>query len=223
MTPPRTVPAPASRRELYTVFAGLMLALTLASLDQNIVSTALPADRQRSRRPGASFLGRHRLHGHVYDHHAALRQTQRHVWPQALSSSSRSSSFSSARFSAGWPQTMFQLILFRAVQGLGAGGLITLAQTTVGDLIVPRERGQVPGPLRRRLRRLQRGRPAARRHHHRRAFLALDFLRQPAGRRGGACADRHRARSTTAGSVAHRSITPARPSSPAARSACFFS
>ena len=34
--------APVSRRELYTVFAGLMLALTLASLDQNIVSTALP-------------------------------------------------------------------------------------------------------------------------------------------------------------------------------------
>ncbi len=34
--------APASKRELYTVFAGLMLALTLASLDQNIVSTALP-------------------------------------------------------------------------------------------------------------------------------------------------------------------------------------
>src|SRR5471030_2751185 len=34
--------APVSKRELYLVFAGLMLALTLASLDQNIVSTALP-------------------------------------------------------------------------------------------------------------------------------------------------------------------------------------
>src|SRR5271155_2906862 len=34
--------ATVSRRELYTVFAGLMLALTLASLDQNIVNTALP-------------------------------------------------------------------------------------------------------------------------------------------------------------------------------------
>ena len=42
-------------------------------------------------------------------------------------------------------QTMFQLILFRALQGLGAGGLITLAQTTVGDLIVPRERGKYQG------------------------------------------------------------------------------
>src|SRR5271156_1239659 len=34
--------APVSQREIYTVFAGLMLALTLASLDQNIVATALP-------------------------------------------------------------------------------------------------------------------------------------------------------------------------------------
>ncbi len=42
MTSQRHVPKPVSKRELYTVFAGLMLALTLASLDQNIVSTALP-------------------------------------------------------------------------------------------------------------------------------------------------------------------------------------
>ena len=40
---------------------------------------------------------------------------------------------------------MAQLILFRAVQGLGAGGLMTLAQTTVGDLIAPRERGRYQG------------------------------------------------------------------------------
>jgi len=40
---------------------------------------------------------------------------------------------------------MFELILFRAVQGLGAGGLMTLAQTTVGDLIEPRQRGRYQG------------------------------------------------------------------------------
>src|SRR5271156_185040 len=42
MTTPPGLQATVSRRELYTVFAGLMLALTLASLDQNIVNTALP-------------------------------------------------------------------------------------------------------------------------------------------------------------------------------------
>src|SRR5208282_5548298 len=42
LSPPHPADATISKRELYTVFAGLMLALALASLDQNIVSTALP-------------------------------------------------------------------------------------------------------------------------------------------------------------------------------------
>src|ERR1700677_5391522 len=42
MTSSPAAQSTVSRRELYTVFAGLMLALTLASLDQNIVNTALP-------------------------------------------------------------------------------------------------------------------------------------------------------------------------------------
>src|SRR6185312_4599161 len=41
--------------------------------------------------------------------------------------------------------TMTGLILSRGLQGLGAGGLITLAQTTIGDLVEPRERGRYQG------------------------------------------------------------------------------
>ena len=55
----------------------------------------------------------------------------------------------------------------------------------------PRAR-QVPGVLRRRLRRLDRRRPAARRLLRRQPLLALDLLRQPAGRRGRARRDRRR-------------------------------
>src|SRR6202142_3992631 len=45
----------------------------------------------------------------------------------------------------GLSRTMTELIVFRAVQGLGAGGLITLSQTVVGDLGPPRERGRYQG------------------------------------------------------------------------------
>src|SRR5260370_16859625 len=46
---------------------------------------------------------------------------------------------------AGMPQTMAELIAFRAVQGLGAGGLMVSAIAIIGDLVSPRERGQYMG------------------------------------------------------------------------------
>jgi len=45
----------------------------------------------------------------------------------------------------GAAQSMTQLIVFRGIQGLGAGGLIPLAQTAIGDLFSPRERGRYQG------------------------------------------------------------------------------
>jgi len=138
-------PQPAvSKRELYTVFAGLMLALTLASLDQNIVSTALP--RIVSDLGGLAHLSwvvtafmvtstiSTPLYGKLSDMYG-----RKPLYITAIII------FLIGSIVCGLAQTMFQLILFRALQGLGAGGLITLAQTTVGDLIVPRERGKYQG------------------------------------------------------------------------------
>jgi EmrB/QacA subfamily drug resistance transporter len=136
--------APVSKRELYTVFAGLMLALTLASLDQNIVSTALP--RIVSDLGGLAHLS------WVVTAFMVTSTISTPLYGKLSDMYGRKPLFFTAiiifligSILCGLAGTMFQLILFRAIQGLGAGGLVTLAQTTVGDLIVPRERGKYQG------------------------------------------------------------------------------
>ena len=126
------------------VFAGLMLALTLASLDQNIVSTALP--RIVSDLGGLAHLSwvvtafmvtstiSTPLYGKLSDMYG-----RRKLYFVAIII------FLIGSVLCGMADSMGELICFRALQGLGAGGLITLAQTTVGDLIVPRERGKYQG------------------------------------------------------------------------------
>jgi EmrB/QacA subfamily drug resistance transporter len=121
-----------------------MLALTLASLDQNIVNTALP--RIVSDLGGLAHLSwvvtafmvtstaTTPLYGKLSDMYG-----RKALFYVAIAI------FLIGSVLCGAAQTMFQLILFRAVQGLGAGGLMTLAQTTVGDLIEPRERGRYQG------------------------------------------------------------------------------
>ena len=135
---------PASKREIYTVFAGLMLALALASLDQNIVSTALP--RIVSDLGGLSHLS------WVVTAFMVTSTTSTPLYGKLSDMYGRRALFFVAigiflvgSVLCGMAQSMFQLISFRAVQGLGAGGLMTLAQTTVGDLIEPRERGRYQG------------------------------------------------------------------------------
>jgi EmrB/QacA subfamily drug resistance transporter len=137
-------PNPVSKRELYTVFAGLMLALTLASLDQNIVSTALP--RIVSDLGGLAHLS------WVVTAFMVTSTTSTPLYGKLSDMYGRKRLFFTAiiiflfgSVLCGMAQSMVQLILFRAVQGLGAGGLITLAQTTVADLIEPRERGRYQG------------------------------------------------------------------------------
>src|SRR5215475_3044260 len=136
--------AAVDRRSLVLVFTGLMLGMLLAALDQTIVATALP-----------TITGE--LHGlnHIGWVVTAYLLAVAVVLPaygKAGDVFGRKAVFQFAivvflagSAAAGLSQTMAELIAFRAVQGVGAGGLMIGAQAIIGDVVSPRERGKYQG------------------------------------------------------------------------------
>ena len=116
----------------------------LAALDQTIVSTALPtivADLH-----GASHLA------WVVVAYLLAATVSTPLWGKLGDQYGRKTFFQAAiviflfgSVCSGLSHTMIQLIAFRAVQGLGGGGLIVGTQAIVGDVVAPRERGRYQG------------------------------------------------------------------------------
>jgi EmrB/QacA subfamily drug resistance transporter len=133
-----------SGRELRLALSGLMLALTLAALDQNIVATALPritgefGSLQHLSWVVTSFIVASTVSAPLYGKLSDLYGRK----PAFIASISI---FLAGSALCGFAASMGELIAFRTVQGLGAGGLIVLAQTVIGDLVSPRERGRYQG------------------------------------------------------------------------------
>jgi EmrB/QacA subfamily drug resistance transporter len=132
------------RREVLVVLPGLLLAIMLAMLDQLIVGTALP--RIVGDLGGVAHLSwvvtayvlastiTTPLYGKLGDMYGRKR-----LFITAIVI------FLAGSALAGLSQTMAELIMFRAIQGLGAGGLMVSAIAIIGDLVSPRERGQYMG------------------------------------------------------------------------------
>ncbi|HUZ53233.1 MAG TPA: MDR family MFS transporter [Streptosporangiaceae bacterium] len=139
-------PAPAfgRRRDVMIVLPGLLLALILAMLDQLVVSTALP--RIVGDLGGLNHLSwvvtayvlastiTTPLYGKLGDLYGRKRLLIAAIIIFLVGSAL-----------SGLSHSMDQLIAFRALQGLGAGGLMVGALATIGDLVSPRERGQYMG------------------------------------------------------------------------------
>jgi EmrB/QacA subfamily drug resistance transporter len=133
-----------THRQTMLAFLGAMLALLLAALDQSIVATALP-------RIAADLHGFSSLSWVVAAYLLASTATVP-LYGKLSDLYGRRSMFvvSIAIFLVGSAlcgaaQSMTQLIAFRVVQGLGAGGLFPLVQALIGDLFSPRERGKYLG------------------------------------------------------------------------------
>ncbi len=135
---------PLSHKEIMIVLSGLMTGMLLAALDQTIVSTALKNIVE-------DFNGLNHytwvvtaylltstastpLYGKISDLYG-----RRPVFQFAIIT------FLIGSFLAGASQNMTQLIFTRALQGLGAGGLMALTFVIIGDIVSPRERGKYQG------------------------------------------------------------------------------
>jgi EmrB/QacA subfamily drug resistance transporter len=135
--------APPRRRVLF-VIAALMLTLLLAALDQTIVSTALPTivgdlgGLNHISWVVTSYLLAITIVTPLYGKLGDL-YGRKVVLQGALVL------FLIGSALCGLAQGMTELIVFRAIQGLGGGGLLVSAQATIGDVVSPRERGRYLG------------------------------------------------------------------------------
>jgi EmrB/QacA subfamily drug resistance transporter len=133
-----------SRRALWTVFGALMLGMFLAALDQTIVSTALPTI--------VGDLGGLNHLSWVVTSYLLASTISTPLYGKLGDMFGRKPLFLTAiviflagSLLAGLSQSMAELIGFRALQGIGAGGLMVGAQAIIADIVPPRERGRYTG------------------------------------------------------------------------------
>ena len=152
-----------SQRQKTEILGAILLALFLFALDQTVVGTALPRIVTDLNGQRAVHVGDHDLPADRRRSAARSTASCPTCSAGARSSSSRSACSWSRSVFAGLSQEMWQFIAFRGLQGLGGGAVFPVALAVMADLYTPGGAGQVPGPLRRRVRALvdHRARPSA--------------------------------------------------------------
>ena len=141
---PENLEGERSHREIMTVITALMLAMLLAALDQTIVSTALPTiandlhGLSRLSWVATAYLLTSAvatpLYGKISDQFGRKKIFQSAIVVFLIGSAL-----------CGLSRNMDELIFFRALQGIGGGGLMSLVFAIIGDVVSPRQRGRYQG------------------------------------------------------------------------------
>ncbi len=133
-----------THRQILVLMGGLMTGMLLAALDQTIVGTALPTI--------VGKLGGINHYSWVVTAYLLASTASTPLYGKVSDLYGRRpllmfaiASFMLGSLLAGASQNMTELILFRGIQGLGAGGLMTLAFTIVSDVLPPRDRPRYQG------------------------------------------------------------------------------
>jgi EmrB/QacA subfamily drug resistance transporter len=143
----RAEPPPSgelTHRQVLTILVGLALGMFLAALDQTVVSTAI--------RTIADDLGGLSLQAWATTAFLITGTITTPLYGKLSDIYGRKPLFLTAisifivgSVMCSFAQSMYELAAFRAVQGLGAGGLFSLALTILGDIVPPRERARYQG------------------------------------------------------------------------------
>ncbi|WP_430330676.1 MDR family MFS transporter [Rhodococcus sp. ACT016] len=133
-----------THRQILAILSGLLLGMFLAALDQTVVATAM--------RTIADDLNGYSLQAWVTTAYLITATLVTPLYGKLSDIYGRKSFFMAAivLFVLGsilctFAQSMYMLAVFRAVQGLGAGGLFSLALAIIGDIVPPRERARYQG------------------------------------------------------------------------------
>ncbi len=135
-----------NHKEIMTIMSALMLAMFLAALDQTIVSTALPKIavdlRELSKLSwvATSYLLASAVATPIYGKLGDMYGRKKIFLTSIVI-------FLVGSILCGLSQSMGQLIAFRALQGLGGGGLMVLVMAIVAEIVHPRQRGKYQGYL----------------------------------------------------------------------------
>ncbi|MBK8836981.1 MAG: MFS transporter [Anaerolineae bacterium] len=166
---------PLSRRRMVLITAGIMLSLFLASMESTVVSTAMPTI--------VGKLGGLSIYSWAFAAYMITSTTATPIYGKLSDVFGRrrvyvtaTAIFLAGSLLCGLASSMEMLVAFRAVQGAGAGGLLSLAFIMVGEYVLGRTARPHTGPVQQRMGgQFHRG-TAAWRLHRRQGRLAVGVL-----------------------------------------------